>query len=93
MLVASMHLTLRLHDSHSLKEKRFVLSSVKKHLQNRFNLSVSEVGSQERWQQAELGIAMAAMGKKVVDREFEAVMRYLDADARFEVVHRIVEVF
>ncbi len=93
MLVASMHLTLRLHDCHSLKEKRFVLQSVKKRLKTRFNLSVSEVGSQERHDECELAVAMVSTDRKPVDREFEAVMRFLDADVRFEVVHRLVEFF
>ncbi len=93
MLVASMHLTLRLYDSHSLKEKRFVLQSVKKRLRNRFNLSVSEVGLNDRHAEAELGLAVVANGRKPVDRELEAVMRFLDADSRFEVVQRAVEYF
>jgi uncharacterized protein YlxP (DUF503 family) len=93
MLVASMHLTLRLHASGSLKEKRFVVSSVKQRLRNRFNVAVAETGGHESWREAELGVVTVGGVRAVVDRELTAVTRFLDNDGRFEVVDRLVEYF
>lgn len=93
MIVASLHLLLRLQASSSLKEKRRVLSSVKARLTNRFNLSIAEIGNKESWTEAELGIAVVAEEKALADRVLDRVTRFLDADGRLEVVHRVVEYF
>jgi hypothetical protein len=52
-------LTLQLHieHSHSLKEKRHVLRSLKDRLRNRFNVSVAEVDGQDTWQRSVVAIA------------------------------------
>jgi uncharacterized protein YlxP (DUF503 family) len=93
MLVLTIHLELRLNSSSSLKEKRRVVSSVKKRLATKFNVSVSEVGSHASWRVAELGIAAVTGDKRQADRILEAVTRFLDADARLEITHRVVEYF
>jgi uncharacterized protein YlxP (DUF503 family) len=45
-------LELRLEDSHSLKEKRHVVESLKTRLRNKFNISVAEIDHQDLWQRA-----------------------------------------
>jgi uncharacterized protein YlxP (DUF503 family) len=51
---------LRLPENHSLKGKRQVLRSVVARLHSRFNVSVAEVGSNDAWQIAEIGISCIA---------------------------------
>lgn len=45
-------LELRLENSHSLKEKRHVVESLKTRLRNKFNVSVAEIDHQDLWQRA-----------------------------------------
>lgn len=45
-------LELRLEFSHSLKDKRQVVKSLKDRLRARFNVAVSEIEDQEAWQSA-----------------------------------------
>jgi uncharacterized protein YlxP (DUF503 family) len=40
-----------------LKQKRGVLSSIKQRVRNEFNVSIAEVGGQDTWQVAVLGLA------------------------------------
>jgi len=47
-------LELRLEHSHSLKEKRHVLESLKTRLRNKFNVSVAEIDYQDMWQRGVL---------------------------------------
>lgn len=47
-------LELRLEDSHSLKEKRHVVASLKDRLRHKFNVSVAEIDHQDLWQRATL---------------------------------------
>jgi len=93
MLTASMQVVLRLHASDSLKEKRFVVSSVKQRLRHRFNVAVAETGGHDSWREAVLGIVTVGNERGVVDRELNAVTLFLDGDGRFEVVDRLVEYF
>jgi uncharacterized protein YlxP (DUF503 family) len=43
-------LELRLENSHSLKDKRHVLESLKTRLRNKFNVAVAEIDHQDLWQ-------------------------------------------
>ena len=57
MFVAAARVELHVHGSQSLKQKRGVISSIKKRVRNEFNVSVAEVGGQDTWQVAVLGLA------------------------------------
>jgi uncharacterized protein len=48
--VGALTLELRLESSHSLKEKRHVMESLKARLRNQFNVAVAEIGHQDLWQ-------------------------------------------
>jgi len=50
--VGVLTLELRLENSHSLKEKRHVVESLKARLRNKFNVSVAEIDYQDTWQRA-----------------------------------------
>jgi hypothetical protein len=45
-------LELRLEESHSLKEKRHVVESLKARLRHKFNVSVAEIDYQDLWQRS-----------------------------------------
>lgn len=57
MFVAAARVELHVHGSQSLKQKRGVLSSIKQRVRNEFNVSIAEVGGQDTWQVAVLGLA------------------------------------
>ena len=57
MFVAAARVELHVHGSQSLKQKRGVLQSIKQRVRNEFNVSVAEVGGQDTWQVAVLGLA------------------------------------
>lgn len=68
MIVGLCTVELFLSESHSLKEKRQVLASLKDRLHEKFNVSVAEVGDQELWQKAVLGMASVANEQQHVNR-------------------------
>lgn len=72
MVVAILKVSLTIPHATSLKDKRRVLKSVKDKLRNRFNVSVAEIGSQENWQRAQIGVAVisneAAYANGVISR-------------------------
>ena len=61
MVVGSLKVELRLPENRSLKGKRKVVKSMVGKVKSRFNVSIAEVGSNDKWQKIELGIS--AVGK------------------------------
>jgi len=51
-VIGVLTLELRLENSHSLKDKRNVVASLKHRLRNKFNVAVAEIDSQDLWQRA-----------------------------------------
>jgi hypothetical protein len=47
-------LEMRLDNSHSLKDKRHVVQSLKERLRHKFNVAVAEIDCQDLWQRAVL---------------------------------------
>jgi hypothetical protein len=71
---------------HSLKEKRFVLRSVKDRIANKFNVAVSETGHQDKWQRCELAVAAVAAERHSVERTLEGVRSLLDGEPELRVI-------
>ncbi|GGI06528.1 DUF503 domain-containing protein [Egicoccus halophilus] len=72
----------------SLKGKRALLNRAKSALGNELGVSVAEVGEQERWQRAVLGVAVAASSATGVDRVLDRITAVLERDPRVVVLGR-----
>ncbi len=79
MHVGVCKITLRLPENSSLKGKRRVVSSLSSRLRNKFNVSVAEVGGNEMWQTATLGITCVSNSARHVDEVLGNVTAYVEA--------------
>ena len=70
-------LELRLENSHSLKEKRHVVESLKERLRNKFNVAVAEIDYQDLWQRA----AVAAVTVSSDHVHAEKLLRSVEQEA------------
>ena len=90
---------LRIFDLHipgaqSLKEKRYVLRSLKDRLGNgRYNISVAEVGHLDKWQRCELAVATVSGQRKSVERTLDAVRERLDREAGVSIIDTHTEIY
>lgn len=75
----------------SLKGKRALLRRAQAALTEELGVSVAEVGSQDRWQRAILGIAAASSTSTGNDRVLDRIAAVIERDPRVEVLG-IVEV-
>lgn len=50
-------LEMRLNNSHSLKDKRHAVQSLKERLRHKFNVAVAEIDCQDLWQRAVVAVA------------------------------------
>jgi uncharacterized protein YlxP (DUF503 family) len=90
MVVGVLRLTLYIHGAASLKDKRQVLRKVLDRLRSRFNVSVAEVGDNDVWQRAVVGICAVANEHSFVNEVLDKCAR--DAGAIAEIVNREMEI-
>jgi uncharacterized protein len=93
MVVGTLSLKLAIYDARSLKDKRRVVKSLTDRLRDRFNVSVAEVGSLDRWQQAELGVALVANDGGFVESALAKVVDYVRQDTSASLVDCQTEFF
>jgi uncharacterized protein len=75
--VGVLTLELRLENSHSLKDKRHVVQSLKDRLRSKFNVAVAEIDYQDLWQRA----AVAAVTVSSDQVHAEKVLRSVEEEA------------
>ena len=70
-------LTLDLHieHSHSLKDKRQVIRSLKDRLRGKFNVATAEIDHQDSWQRAVIGVITLASDRVYVEQVLQRVER------------------
>ena len=93
MTVGIARLTFFLPEAHSLKEKRMVLRRVKDRAQQKFNLAIAEVGDNDLWQRAVLGMAVVGSGRRFVESALDEVVRFLRDEAEVTNVEREIQTF
>ena len=91
MIVGAAVVEIRIHGSHSLKQRRGVVRSIARRLRNRFNLSIAEVGGQDTWQRAEIGICAAGSDRAQVRGLLEKAIAFVDELHLAEVIGADIE--
>lgn len=91
MIVGLCTMELFIPDGHSLKDKRRVLQSVKSRIRDKFNVSVAEVGDQDLWQKAILGLACVANESAHVNQVLDQAVNLILAVPTIQLVRSHIE--
>ena len=84
MNVGICKMSLRLPENLSLKGKRQVLKSITTQVRNKFNVSVAEVGDNDLWQLATLGISCVSNNNRYTNEVLSKVVGFI-ANGRFDI--------
>jgi uncharacterized protein YlxP (DUF503 family) len=84
MNVGVCKVTLRIPENMSLKGKRQVLKSITSRVRNKFNVAVAEVGDNDAWQMATVGICYISNNKRHSNQVLSRVVNFIEA-SRFEI--------
>ena len=94
MVVGVGTIELMVHDSSSLKSKRQVIKSILGRVRSKFDLSIAEVGHQDKWQRSEIGFAVVTNDGGHAHNMLETVLHYVEGlhlaevvDSHIEIVH------
>ena len=63
-----------LHGNRSLKGKRRIVRILKDRLKNNFNVSISEIGSQDLWQNLHMGVVAVNSDPKYLEGQINRVI-------------------
>ena len=81
MTIGIARVTLFVAGSHSLKEKRSVVRRVKDLVQQKFNVSIAEVGENDVWQRAVLGLSLVGNERRFVEAQLDAALALIRSKA------------
>ncbi len=92
MVVGILEIALLIRGSHSLKERRRVVKSLKDRIAARFRVSVAEVGGGDSWQSSSLGVAVVSNDRRFANEVLSKVLRLVESDPRAEIVSQRMEI-
>lgn len=76
-----------IYDTNSLKSKRSVVKSIIEKSKNRFNISIAEVGENDKWQESIIGFTTVSNDKKIVDETLERVIQFFNTYSEIEIMN------
>ena len=92
MVVGIGIITLRLHECRSLKGKRKIVKSIIGQLRNHFNASVAEVGANDVYQRAEIGVSLVGNTKNLINSKLDKIFNLVDALGLAEIIDTEMEI-
>jgi uncharacterized protein YlxP (DUF503 family) len=78
MIIGVLKVSLLLRESHSLKDKRRVLKSIKDRVRNRMNVAIAEVDNQDVHQRADLGAVTVSTSRTHAEQVLTDVLKVID---------------
>lgn len=92
MIIGSAILSVRIIGAQSLKEKRGILLSMIRRTRNKYNVAIAEVGSQNLWQRADIGIAVISSTVRHAEIQLQNIVRFIETEPRLEIVSLETEI-
>ena len=92
MVVGVCQLDLLIPENQSLKGKRHVLRKVIDRVKHHFNVSISEVGDNDLWQRAQIGICTVGNDRRHINSSLDKVIDFIERMHVAEMVHSEIEI-
>jgi len=92
MVIGVLELDIRLFSPSSLKDKRSIIKRLISRVKSTFNVSVSEIGYQDLWQRALLGVAFITTERSFAQRVLSKIMRFVEKERDISLIDSKMEV-
>jgi uncharacterized protein YlxP (DUF503 family) len=86
MIIGYLSFEIYLPYSHSLKEKRKRLESIKNRLKHKYNVAFAELDFQNKWQRSRIGIVTLNNQQIVIDKMFQRILREVEENIDGEIL-------
>ena len=74
-------------NANSLKSKRSVVKSIIEKSKNRFNISIAEVGENDKWQKSIIAFSTISNDQRLVEQTIEKVINFFDSYSEIEIIN------
>lgn len=91
MTIGILKITLFIHNSNSLKEKRMVMQSLKTKLRNNFNIAVTQIDDEDKWQKSYLVVAGVEKDNQAVNSILSRVINYIEGFSQVNLIDYAIE--
>ncbi len=85
MITGACRIEMIIYGALSLKDKRRVIKSLLDRVRSRYNVSVAEVGRNDKWKTTVIGISTVSNSAIQVKKVLDAVIKFIEGDGRVEV--------
>jgi uncharacterized protein YlxP (DUF503 family) len=93
MIIGYLNLEIYLPYSHSLKEKRKRLKSLKDRLRVKYNVSYSELEFLDKWQRTRIGLVTINSQKIIIDKIFQQIIQEIETNLDGEIINKYVDYY
>ena len=91
MLTVAAMITLVIPGNDSLKGKRRVLKSLIERVRHKFEAAVAEVGDNDLWQKARIGVALVGNDSHLLEARLQQIMKFMENQHLAEIIDHQVE--
>lgn len=92
MVIGAMIVEFHIHDNQSLKGKRKIVKSMIGKVKSRFNVSIAEIGANDKLQTIELGVSAVGNDRRFIDSILANVLSFLDSLFMAELINSRIEI-
>lgn len=78
MTIGILKIVLFIQESSSLKEKRMVLHSLKARLRNNFNVAVTQIADEDKWQKTTLAVVGVERDRKNMNSILSGIVNFIE---------------
>ncbi len=86
MVLGTLSIKVVMRSSRSLKDKRRIIKSVKDRIRNKFNVSISETGSQDNLKCSEISVAMVGTDRQYVNSTLSSLINFFRYFPQIELI-------
>ena len=91
MIIAAAMITLIIPGNDSLKGKRRVVKSLIERVRHKFEAAVAEVGDNDLWQKARIGLALVGNDSQLLEARLQQIMKFIESQYLAEIIDSQVE--
>jgi len=91
MTIGILKLVLFIQHSNSLKEKRMVLHSLKARLRSKFNVAVTQIYDEDKWQKTTLAIVGVEKDRKNMNSTLSNIVNFIEASNNINLINYEME--
>ena len=91
MIIAAVMITLVIPGNDSLKGKRRVVKSLMERVRHKFEAAVAEVGANDLWQKARIGVALVGNDSQLLNTRLQQIMTFIENQYLAEIIDSQVE--